>query len=373
MTILFASPNFNYACGVSRHIYNLIVELTQFHNYTIILFTNGGDAFERLDNIENLRIEKYYYSTTIMNILNLPRNLFILKKIIQKYQVDVVHSHHRYPEFLFMLLPNRIKKVNTAHSFVNGLRLFSFLCKNQIAVSNSIKRMIVNKYYKSSEEIKVLYNFIEEDFGCSDEEKIKNRKELSIPLHANVLFFAGRISYIKGIDQLVDIVLEIEKTHFIKLLLVGSVEDDLKNHIEKISSKAIVLIPPQKCMQKYISACDAVILPSRVDPFPYLMLEAGISKKFFLGSNVDGIAEFINNGVDGILFENGNRTQLKEALINWLELKYDVVTISNNLYKKVLTKCSKSDYINQLLLVYESNKKLKEYGKNSINPQSNHL
>ena len=60
---------------------------------------------------------------------------------------------------------------------------------------------------------------------------------------------------------------------------------------------------------------DVVVLPSRIDPFPYTMLEAANYMVPFIGSNVDGISEYIENGNTGILFENENFNELADKII----------------------------------------------------------
>ena len=65
----------------------------------------------------------------------------------------------------------------------------------------------------------------------------------------------------------------------------------------------------------YYQLIDVFVLPSRVDPFPLVMLEAGLMKKPFIGSKVDGIAELIENETDGLLFESGNSDDLVSKIL----------------------------------------------------------
>ena len=61
----------------------------------------------------------------------------------------------------------------------------------------------------------------------------------------------------------------------------------------------VIYLPPLENIKQLYSISDVVILPSKKDSFPYVMLEAGINKKSFIGGNTGGIAEFIEDGVNG--------------------------------------------------------------------------
>ena len=52
------------------------------------------------------------------------------------------------------------------------------------------------------------------------------------------------------------------------------------------------------------SIVDIVILPSRIDPFPFVMLEAGAFKKPFIGGNTGGINEVEANNLNVYLSNN---------------------------------------------------------------------
>ena len=78
----------------------------------------------------------------------------------------------------------------------------------------------------------------------------------------------------------------------------------INDFIKKNNLKALVL-PSKENVFDYFNIIDIVVLPSRIDPFPLVMLESGLMKKAFIGSSVDGIKEFIVNGKDGIRFSKG--------------------------------------------------------------------
>jgi glycosyltransferase involved in cell wall biosynthesis len=55
-------------------------------------------------------------------------------------------------------------------------------------------------------------------------------------------------------------------------------------------------------------------LPSRIEPFGIVIIEAGIMRVPVIASNVDGIPELIEHEINGLLFESGNVHDLKTKI-----------------------------------------------------------
>ena len=91
---------------------------------------------------------------------------------------------------------------------------------------------------------------------------------------------------------------------FTYLIIIGEGEekDFYLNYIEKNELKCKIFDPTDNITEFY-KTIDILVLPSRVHPFPLVMLEAGLFEEIFIGSKVDGIAEFIDDGYDGFLFD----------------------------------------------------------------------
>ncbi|GAB4150128.1 MAG: hypothetical protein Fur0015_14270 [Ignavibacteriales bacterium] len=77
-------------------------------------------------------------------------------------------------------------------------------------------------------------------------------------------------------------------------------------------------------------------MPSRVDPFPLVMLEAGLFRIPLIGSKVDGIAEFIEDEKDGLFFEANNCEDLQNKIQKIYNNKTFALQLSKNLHEKVI-------------------------------------
>jgi glycosyltransferase involved in cell wall biosynthesis len=162
---------------------------------------------------------------------------------------------------------------------------------------------------------------------------------LGIELDKFVIGFIGRIDFVeKGVDDLLDVFNELLiSNQNIHLLLIG----DGSNNIEvksfcNLHKTTTTFISSKENIFDYYNIIDLVVLPSRVDPFPLTMLEAGFMNRPFIGSNVDGIPELISSEENGLLFESGNVEELKAQIIRIYNDRKLGEKLAENLHKKVL-------------------------------------
>ena len=99
--------------GAETHVVELSKELARL-GFRVVVASNGG-VYEK--ELAACKIKHYKVP---MNKRSLPRMLksyFLLKKIICKEKIDIVHAHARIPGFLCGLLKKRMRFtfVSTAH------------------------------------------------------------------------------------------------------------------------------------------------------------------------------------------------------------------------------------------------------------------
>ncbi len=104
----------------------------------------------------------------------------------------------------------------------------------------------------------------------------------------------------------------------------------------------------------YLQIFDLIILPSRVDPFPLIMLEAAYLKIPFIGSNVDGIKELVENETSGILFDSKSPLELYQSILYLYMNPQKSYQMANNLYQKVKNNYSAEKIVHQYQILYSS-------------------
>ena len=353
--ILHISPDFNYSCGVSKYVFSLLKNFGQDQAYKIFFITNGGDSLDRVSDL-NVKLTVINFSKGLKNIFNFYPNFRTLRRFCIQNNIDIIHTHHRYPEFLAHLVTKgtNIKTVSTVHSLVRGKGIFSFNSDKIIAVSCVVKIMLDDYYKIPSEKIIMLHNYLE--FPDLKEQQIDFdiKSKLNIPEDGKIILFLGRITRIKGVDLLIEAFkLLRQKNGKIFLLIIGQVYDNSLKSVLRNLPDEIKLLAPVKNPYPYYSVADLVVLPSRIDPFPYVMLETGIMNKPFLGAKTGGIEEFIEDGINGILFEPGNVMELNNKIEYMINNQEKTQIMAENLFKKVKERMSKEKYIDQLTHIYD--------------------
>ncbi len=351
--LLLIAPDFDYSNGVTRHLRILLRLLADSEGFEIHFLTNRGDAIAELDTVKNIFYKVFPFSNNKF-YLNRHFNFFrYLKNYCEENKIDIIHTHHRYPEIISVLVAKRLKlkTVTTAHSLVKGVKPFSFKSDLIIAVSNRVKNHIIRKFNVAQSKVVKIYNCISDADYKSDITSLDEiRRELNISHKDFVIFFNGRIGKTKGTDLLVSAFkLFSQSYHNLKLILVGAAESP---DVIKALPKNVILFHPQKNISKYYLISEVIILPSRTESFPYVMLEAGLFNKPFIGAKVDGIAEFIEDGVDGLLFNCDDEKNLLQKLKYAYENTDRMQEMAKHLNKKVETNCNCGIYLSKLKSLY---------------------
>ncbi len=346
--VLHISPFYDYSCGVSKYLSILFKEFLDAQEFEIHFITNGGDKIQELKNF-NIKYDIIPFNKGLKNFFYLISFREKLSKYISENQIDIIHTHHRFPEYVVSTLSkkNKYKTISTVHSITRGLEFLSYKSSKIIAVSNAVKNNLIKRYRVSENKIVQLYNPIVKEINKID--KAIAKKELEIGLDKKVIFFIGRICKDKGVDLLIKAFSLLDDESLL-LVLLGKIYDIDESLIK--CDKRIKYFSSQPETSKFYSAADILILPSRFDSFPFTMLEAGLYKVPFVGSDVDGIKEFITHNEDGLLFQKENvsdLTQKLKLLLNNDELK---MKVAENLYQKVNKLDDPKEYVNKLKSIY---------------------
>ncbi len=313
LNVLHITPDFNYACGRSYYVNLLGKYLSKKHNISLI--TNGGDSLERLEerNIPAVIMR----SLKSKNPLTINRNIAFIKKFIEEHKIDIVHTHHRLAELLAVQAAARIRRnkpatVFTSLSLVNRKYNIEYRSEHIIAVSGSIRNMLLNKFNVPEKKIHSISNF-------TDTDEI-HELEIIAPRSRNhgkhfIILAIGRFHNDKDFETLLK-ALNILKNEKIGLILVGEGNNDIdyRRYISK-NNLNVEIIVPQKNLLQYFLIADICVLPSARDPFPNFMLQAGLHRVPFIGANVDGMGELITDGENGLLFEAGDEATLAKKIL----------------------------------------------------------
>lgn len=109
------------------------------------------------------------------------------------------------------------------------------------------------------------------------------------------LLYLGELRAAKGIDTLFQALSKIRKSYQEKLslLVVGSGPDEavLKEYAETLGIADAVTFAPPSPIRKAIAKAELMVIPSRAESLPYVVLEAAGSGQPLVSTNVGGIPE----------------------------------------------------------------------------------
>ncbi|MDU3335635.1 glycosyltransferase [Paraclostridium bifermentans] len=261
--------------------------------------------------------------------------ILIFIDLIKKNKIDIIHCHNR-GSYKFALLAKiltgfKVKIVYTIHDTnvynkVSRKNAFidKFLVDKFIAISDSVNKDILSRNI-NKEKVELIYNGI--DISKFNKGKAKNFNENNIVI--------GCVSRLvpekKGQDILIKAVNIIkEKYPYVKCIFAGAVlevngKEDLntlkllEKQVESLNLKDnIEFIGNVKNVSEFLEGIDIFVLPSRVEGFGLVILEAMASRKPVIASDIDGPREIIGEEY-GLLFEKENYEELSEKIIYAIE------------------------------------------------------
>jgi glycosyltransferase involved in cell wall biosynthesis len=179
-------------------------------------------------------------------------------------------------------------------------------------------------YALSSEEIAYLKKIAPDSrikfqtMGIEDEcfAKISRRgarKKLDLNEKDKILLFLGRINYIKGVKILLDAMKKL-KDFKLKIIGFGPQEKEFKDYAKQNKISNVEFLGPIFGNKKllYLSAADALVLPSSKEGAPVTVMEAMARNTPSIVSDVGGVRLMIRDGKNGVIIKSRD----KKAIIN---------------------------------------------------------
>lgn len=314
-----------------------------------------------------------------------PSSFFVLKRVLKEYKPDIVHLHTMdqiTPSVLFLL--KKYPTVMTLHgpeSFLSKLLLwfmqpgnfkhhvydkkdlnmagkFTYLYFTSIqkffykfAFKNVDIFIAVSKYIQNMAQTDVspiihLPNFIE----LQQFHEIKNNYNL---------LFVGRLEKMKGVEfliQAISFIIKVFPQTTLTIVGNGPNKTDLINLTKKIQLEEYIQFigwVENKDLDTYYEKASIVVVPSTsTEGFGIVILEAMSVGRPVIGTNVGGIPEIIDDGVNGYLVEPENPEQIAEKVIK-LFLEEDSLKDFGRKARKKAEEFNIEKYVDDLEKVYE--------------------
>ncbi|OGW27726.1 MAG: hypothetical protein A2X59_13010 [Nitrospirae bacterium GWC2_42_7] len=247
---------------------------------------------------------------------------FILKKHRKRY--DIIQSHDKtlYQDIYragdgchIEWLKQRWKRIGIAGKLSILLNPYHWLIlkleqkifrqhrfKKIIAISEMVKRNIIDNYEVSPDDIKVIYNGVDADrFHPDNINKYRDetRKQFGLTENDFVVLFVGSGFERKGVGHLIKAVRSISEPVAVLIVGKGS-ENKLK---EMVGHQKVIFCGPQKNIERFYAAADIFVFPTIYEPFGNVHLEALASGLPVITTKNSGAAEIIEDGKNGFVVD----------------------------------------------------------------------
>lgn len=305
---IICDPGFG---GGSRHLFDLISSLDK-NKFEPILISPISKVTEILKN--KIKV----YEMDIKNAWDL-KAIKKIKEIAKQEKVNLAHLHSTRAGIIGTLAVKNlgIPIIYTEHLFtkdyipVNKLiyiyqqTALKYLSRNitkVIAVSNAVKKILVDKKIFEKDKVEVIYNGISLRLvAYSLRSEFKN-DQLTIGS-------IGALTEIKGYKYLVKAVQDIDN---VKLEIIGEGKD--LRMLKSIDKKnKVKFLGFQKDIVSYLNKWNIYVQPSLSESFGLTIAEAMTTGLPIIATNVGGISELVDNC--GILISTKNEKLLANAII----------------------------------------------------------
>ena len=265
--------------------------------------------------------------------LTLPKLIHVLRA----HSIDIIHTHTRVTQVLAAVATFFVKVpyVATAHMFYKrrlGRRLFPCWGRAVIAISRVMEEGL-RTIFKARElpPVIVVPNGIDvgkirAKFESVDRKKI--RESYGYSEKNFVVLSLSRLIPVKGVHILIEAFrIARQEIPEMKLLVSGSGDPDyeqkLKNRVTELGlEKEVLFLGNESQIEKPLRAGDIFAGPYLwPEAFGLSVLEAMAVGFPVVGSMSGGITELLDHGKCGLLFEEGNVSELAQCLIRYAKDK----------------------------------------------------
>jgi len=189
-----------------------------------------------------------------------------------------------------------------------------------IVANEWLKNILTNEFHVPNEQIKIShYGYDTEDFLKRTNEK----SSIQLPVDKKVILYTGRLVELKGVHHLISALgqlKEIRNDWVCWIVGEGEKQEELEAQSKELGLEDdIFFFGKQDNIPYLVSNSDICVLPSLIENQPLSVIEAQITGKPIIVSDVGGLPEMVEHGVTGLISPVGDAKALCDNLNLLLE------------------------------------------------------
>ncbi|MEH6953279.1 N-acetyl-alpha-D-glucosaminyl L-malate synthase BshA [Neobacillus drentensis] len=292
-----------------------------------------------------------------------------MAEVANREKLDLLHVHYAIPHAVCAILAKQmcdreIKIVTTLHgtditvlgydpSLTDAIK---FGIEKSDAVT-AVSKALVDQTYElinPDKQIKTVYNFIDDRiYQKSDAHALK--AEFEIKEDEKVIIHVSNFRPVKRVQDVVKSFAKIASVMPAKLLLVGDGPEMtiVCKLVRKLGlDSQVIFLGKQESLEELYSISDLMLLLSEKESFGLVALEAMACGVPCVGTNVGGLPEVINHGVNGFICEVGNIEGISSKALAILNDKNIHKQFSNHSIETAKTKFNADQIVEQYEQIY---------------------
>ncbi|SDX72339.1 N-acetyl-alpha-D-glucosaminyl L-malate synthase BshA [Salimicrobium album] len=294
-----------------------------------------------------------------------------MAEVAKREELDLLHVHYAMPHAVCAILAKQmcseldLKVITTLHGTditVLGIddnlkQLIKFGIEKSdavTAVSNSLVDQ-TRRMLDTEKDMHVVHNFVDErEYQHVDSRNLK--QQFNIGEDEKVVIHVSNFRKVKRVEDVVRSFHLIQQEVTAKLVLVGDGPEFNKvyNLVEQLGiEEKVLFVGKQERVQELLSIADVKLLLSEKESFGLVLLEAMACGVPCIGTNIGGIPEVIDDGVDGYIVEVQDIEQVKEKALRILKDAQLSRSFSENAVRAVSEKFSAEKIVKQYEKLYE--------------------
>ncbi len=330
MKVAFVSPyDYAYPGGVNSHISNLALQMAKMgHQVKILAPCSDKKTLPTSHDVVPLGTTIPYPSNGSVARLTFSWWLMPkIKSILEKENFDIIHFHEPlFPSLPWMVLPSsRSINVATFHAYYKrslGYWMWRPICRwfynkmdGKIAVSEPAKKF-VSHYFPG--EYRIIPHGVDVDRFSVEVSPVEEFCDGKL----NILF-VSRLEARKGIEYLLKAFRTVKgDVPQSRLIIVGpgdKYQYEKWVEEEKLEDVVFAGYSSYADLPRYYRTADIFCIPAvGRESFGLVLLEAMAASKPIVASDIDGYANVITHGVDGLLVPPRDVKMLAHGLVSLL-------------------------------------------------------
>lgn len=307
--------------GISTYLNLLLQGLNKKNVQNLVLLPNGDQKFLRINHDNIVLFNK---KRSLLGLIRFYKALLITMK---DKKPDLIYAHSTFSGVIvcfYKIFHPSTKVIYCSHGW-SVFRSQNFLKKCVIYFTELVMSYIPNLLINISRYEHSVTRFIGyskksiliENSVCAAKEEVDSSRDDSDDKYYLKILFVGRFDQQKGIDILLDALLEHNQEFeekLIKLYLIGDYVLE-ENHILSLDHFWIEQVGwvDNEMLDSYYKKADFLVVPSRWEGFGLVVLEAYRNHLPVLVSTSGALPFIVEDCVTGRIFEP-NKNSLKEIL-----------------------------------------------------------